>query len=78
MMEWFDLKGNQLVWTKEALEELETISYIALPEVGQTFKKGDMFIEVEASKAVYELVAPFDLEVTKAGDKEVLMEVKPL
>lgn len=67
-MTWFTEKNNTLYWSKEACEELETIQFVLLPKVGDLFHKGDVFLEVEASKATYEIEAPFDLKVEDVYD----------
>ena len=79
-MQWFNYNKERhaLTWTKEAKEELEEIQFIALPRVGQVILKNEILLEVEASKAVYEIEAPFDLKVLKEGEQEIILYVTPL
>lgn len=79
-MEWFHYNQitHALTWTKEALQEFEEIQFISEPSCGEIRKKGDALLEVESSKAVYEIEAPFDLKVLKEGDKDVVLYVNAL
>ena len=46
-----------------AQSELGDIVYIALPDVGKTYKKGEKIGEVESVKSVSEIYAPADLKI---------------
>jgi glycine cleavage system H protein len=51
-------EGYKIGLTNEAQEDLGSITFATLPKVGQTLKKGDSLIEVEAEKAVSEFSSP--------------------
>ncbi len=46
-----------------AQSELGDIVYIALPEVGKTYKKDDKMGEIESVKSVSEIYAPVDIKI---------------
>ncbi|WP_207695600.1 glycine cleavage system H protein [Enterococcus sp. DIV0212c] len=50
--------GYKIGLTNEAQEDLGNITFATMPKVGQTLKKGDSLIEVEAEKAVSEFSSP--------------------
>lgn len=51
-------EGYKIGLTNETQEDLGTITFATMPKVGQTVKKGDSLIELEAEKAVSEFSAP--------------------
>ena len=55
--EWVQLSGAdaQVGITDYAQKQLGDVVYLELPEVGRTFKKGDVFGTIESVKAVSEL-----------------------
>lgn len=69
--EWLRLSGSQahVGITDYAAKQLGDIVYLELPEVGRTFKKGDVFGTIESVKAVSELYSPVSGEVTDVNTK---------
>lgn len=63
--EWVRMSGDQahVGITDYAQKQLGDVVYLELPEVGKTFKKGDVFGTIESVKAVSELYAPVSGEV---------------
>lgn len=51
-------EGYKIGLTNEAQEDLGNITFSTMPKVGQTIKKGDSLIELEAEKAVSEFSSP--------------------
>lgn len=51
-------EGYKIGLTNETQEDLGTITFVTMPKVGQTVKKGDSLIELEAEKAVSEFSTP--------------------
>ncbi|EOH98798.1 GcvH family protein [Enterococcus moraviensis ATCC BAA-383] len=51
-------EGYKIGLTNETQEDLGTITFATMPKVGQTVKKGDSLIELEAEKAVSEFSTP--------------------
>ncbi|MEI5995259.1 glycine cleavage system protein H [Candidatus Enterococcus mansonii] len=65
-------EGYKIGLTNEAQDDLGNITFATMPKVGQTLKKGDSLIEVEAEKAVSEFSAPFSgtvLQVNEAAEQ---------
>jgi glycine cleavage system H protein len=64
--EWTKTDGDVVVIgvTDHAQEQLGDVVFLELPEVGATISKGDPFGVVESVKAVSDLYAPIDGEVT--------------
>lgn len=58
--ECFNLEGSvaTVYITPYAVEQLGEITFVQLPEVGRTLKKGESFGEIESVKTVSELYAP--------------------
>jgi glycine cleavage system H protein len=50
--------------TAFAVEHLSDLTFLSLPTIGATLKKGDRFGEIESVKAVSELFAPVGGKVT--------------
>ena len=63
--EWIRLSGSnaKIGITDYAQKQLGDVVYLELPEVGRTFKKGDVFGTIESVKAVSELYSPVSGEV---------------
>lgn len=57
--------------TDFAQASLGDVTYIQLPEVGKSLKKGDVFGSVESVKAVSDLYAPVSGKVTKINTELV-------
>lgn len=51
-------EGYKIGLTNAAQEDLGNITFATMPKVGQSLKKGDSLIEVEAEKAVSEFSSP--------------------
>ncbi len=70
--EWAKLEGDTVTIgiTDFAVEQLTDLTYIDLPDVGDSIKKGEGFGEIESVKAVSDLYAPCSGEVT-AVNKEL-------
>ena len=54
--------------TDFAQASLGDVTYLQLPEVGKTVRKGEVFGSVESVKAVSELYAPISLKVIKRNE----------
>jgi glycine cleavage system H protein len=69
--EWLRLAGAQahVGITDYATKQLGDVVYLELPEVGRTFKKGDVFGTIESVKAVSELYSPVSGEVVEVNTK---------
>ncbi|HEY5313150.1 MAG TPA: glycine cleavage system protein GcvH [Pirellulales bacterium] len=69
--EWASLEGGlcTLGITAFAVEQLQDIVYIELPDVGDHVFVGDSFGEIESVKAVSDLYAPLNGEVVAVNDK---------
>ncbi|MGE0433089.1 MAG: glycine cleavage system protein GcvH [Planctomycetota bacterium] len=67
--EWARLEGDivTLGITDFAIQELTDLTYIGLPDVGDTIKKGDAFGDIESVKAVSDLFAPCGGEVLEVN-----------
>ena len=64
--EWVRRDGDEMVTgiTAFAAEELGDVVYVQLPAVGTRVGKGDAYGEIESVKAVSDLYAPLDGEIT--------------
>jgi glycine cleavage system H protein len=69
--EWANLEGDvcTIGITQFAVEQLTDIIYIELPDVGDHTFAGDSFGEIESVKAVSDLYAPVNGEVTEVNEK---------
>jgi glycine cleavage system H protein len=69
--EWASLEGNLCTTgiTRFAVDQLTDVVYIELPEVGDHTFAGDSFGEIESVKAVSDLYAPVNGEVTEVNEK---------
>lgn len=68
--EWLAVDGTtvRLGITDFAQDQLGDIVYVDLPEVGAELEKDDTFAEVESTKSVGEVYAPFDGVVAAVND----------
>ncbi len=68
--EWLDIDGNEakIGITNFAQSELGDIIFVELPEIGDTFSKGDVFGTIEAVKTVADLFMPISGEVISVND----------
>lgn len=53
--------------SKHAAEQLGDVVFVELPEVGQTFSKGDDMAVVESVKAASDVYAPISGEIVEAN-----------
>lgn len=69
--EWVRLEGSQahVGITDYAARQLGDVVFLELPEVGRSFKKGDVFGTIESVKAVSELYCPVSGEVTEVNTR---------
>ena len=67
--EWIDVSGDQgqVGITDYAQKQLGDIVYLDLPDVGRSFKKGDVLGTVESVKAVSEIFSPVSGEVMEVN-----------
>ena len=67
--EWIRVTDDtgQIGITDYAQEQLGDVVYVELPEVGQTFGRGDQFGSVESVKAVSDLYCPVSGEVVEVN-----------
>jgi glycine cleavage system H protein len=68
--EWVRKEGNLIVYgiTHHAQEELSDIVFIELPEMGASFKQGDVIGTIESVKAASDLVLPMSGTVVEIND----------
>ena len=71
--EWASLDGDQCTVgiSKFAVEQLTDVVYVELPEVGDHVFTGESFGEIESVKAVSDLYAPVNGEVTAVNEKVI-------
>jgi glycine cleavage system H protein len=69
--EWASLEGDTCTIgiTKFAVEQLTDVVYVELPDVGDHVFAGESFGEIESVKAVSDLYAPVNGEVTAVNEK---------
>src|SRR5439155_4675411 len=69
--EWASLEGDVCTVgiTKFAVEQLTDVVYIELPDVGDHTFAGEGFGEIESVKAVSDLYAPVNGEVSEINEK---------
>jgi glycine cleavage system H protein len=67
--EWVRINGGeaQVGITDYAQKQLGDVVYLELPDVGRSFKQGDVFGTIESVKAVSELYSPLSGEVTEVN-----------
>lgn len=68
--EWVKAEGDvyRIGISDYAQDQLGDIVFVELPEIGDTFHKGDEFGTVESVKAVSELYMPISGEVTNCNE----------
>jgi len=68
--EWARPDGDEFVCgiTDHAQESLSDVVYVELPEVGDTFAKGDTFGVVESVKAASDVYLPLGGEITAVNE----------
>lgn len=68
--EWARWDGDEIVCgiTDHAQESLSDIVYVELPEVGDSYEKGDSFGVVESVKAASDLYMPMGGEITAVNE----------
>lgn len=71
--EWAFLEGSTCTvgLTKFAVEQLTDVIYIDMPDVDDPVIAGDSFGEIESVKAVSDLYAPVNGDITEVNDKLV-------
>lgn len=71
--EWVLLEGDvaTLGLTDHAQQELGDITYLELPEAGETVASGEAFGVVESVKAASDVYSPIDGEVIERNDSAV-------
>lgn len=70
--EWIRQVGESLVRigiTDYAQDQLGDVVYVELPLVGKEVAKDDVLVEVESTKSVGEVYAPFPGKVTDVNEK---------
>ena len=70
--EWVDFGSNgriRMGITDHAQDSLGDVTYFELPEVGKSFEAGEVLGFVESVKAVSDIYAPVDLEVTEVNER---------
>jgi glycine cleavage system H protein len=68
--EWARKEGDEFVCgiTDHAQESLSDVVYVELPEIGDTFAKGDTFGVVESVKAASDVYLPLGGEITAVNE----------
>ncbi|WP_457558337.1 glycine cleavage system protein GcvH [Candidatus Harpocratesius sp.] len=68
--EWVKVEGDIAIVgiTDHAQDQLGEIVFAELPEVGDTFEKGEEMCSVESSKAVGEALAPVSGEIVEINE----------
>ncbi len=68
--EWARIDGDEAVVgiTAHAVEQLGDITMVTLPEVGTAVTAGEPFGDIDSVKAVSELFAPVDGEITAVNE----------
>ncbi len=74
--EWIRVEGDEGVVgiSDYAQDQLSDIVYVELPEVGDTFERGDIFATVESVKAASDVYVPVSGEVLEINE---LLEDEP-
>ncbi|MBR1681515.1 glycine cleavage system protein GcvH [bacterium] len=66
-----ETKNYTVGLTDYAVEQLGDIVFLELPEVGASFKKGEVFATVESVKAASEIYMPISGTITEVNDNVV-------
>jgi glycine cleavage system H protein len=71
--EWVRLEGDEAVCgvTDYAQSQLSDVVYVELPEVGRTFRKGEVFGTIESVKAAADLYMPMSGTITAVNTELV-------
>ncbi len=64
-------KNYTIGLTDYAVEQLGDIVFLELPEIGASFKKGEVFATVESVKAASEIYMPISGTITDVNDNVV-------
>ena len=69
--EWYIKDGESITVgiSAYAQGELGDIVFVTMPAVGDSFQKGSPVVELEATKTIAEVYAPFDCEITEINEK---------
>ncbi len=69
--QWVEVEGSEATIgiTKFAADELDELTYVELPTIGATFKKGDALCVVESKKAVSDVFMPVGGTVVAVNEK---------
>lgn len=69
--EWVRVEGDEVVTgiTDYAQDQLSDVVYVELPEVGDTFDKGEPFGTVESVKAASDVFMPVTGEITAVNEE---------
>ena len=69
--EWVKLEGDEALCgiSDFAQHELSNVVYVELPDVGETFAKGDTFATVESVKAASDIYMPVGGEILAVNEK---------
>ena len=62
------LKDGTIGLTDYAIEQLGDIVFLELPSVGDSFKKGETFANIESVKAASEIYMPVSGKITEVND----------
>jgi len=67
--EWVRLEGDRgrVGITDYAQQQLGDVVYVDLPDIGKTFKQGEIFGTIESVKAVSDLYCPLSGEVVEVN-----------
>ena len=65
----FDGENYSLGLTNEGQDDFGSIAFISLPKIGDHLKVGETFAELEAEKAVTELVTPISGKVISVNQE---------
>lgn len=70
---WVTKEGEQLSigLTNAGQEDFGSISFVSLPKLGDKLEAGDSFADIEAEKAVTELITPVSGIVTSINQEAV-------
>lgn len=71
--EWIRQNGSmvRIGITDYAQDQLGDVVYVELPETGATVAKGDLIAEIESTKSVGEVYAPFSGEIASVNQAVV-------
>lgn len=68
--EWVKIEGNNATCgiSDYAQEQLNDVVYVELPEVGDSFEKGETFAVIESVKAASDIYLPLSGKITEIND----------